>query len=357
MTLQQQLTQDAITLLKKLIATQSFSREENLTGDHLEEFFRERNIPFRRKINNIWARNQHFNPELPTVLLNSHHDTVKPNASWTLNPFEPLVKDGILYGLGSNDAGGCLVSLLATFCYFYHRTDLSYNVLFVASAEEEISGANGLELLIKDNDLPPHDFAIVGEPTEMHLAIAEKGLMVVDCTAHGKAGHAAREEGDNAIYKALQDIKWIQNYQFPKVSPVLGPIKMSVTVINAGKQHNVVPDACTFTIDCRVTEQYTLQEVLETIQTNIQSDAQARSIRLKPSSIPMEHPIVQAGLALGRTTYGSPTTSDQAVLDCQSLKMGPGHSGRSHTADEFIYLSEIEEGIDLYIKMLGKVIL
>lgn len=357
MTLQQQLTQDAITLLKQLIATQSFSREEQQTGDILEEFFRERTIPFRRKINNIWARNKHFNPALPTVLLNSHHDTVKPNPSWTLNPFEPLVKDGKLFGLGSNDAGGCLVSLLATFCYFYHRSDLSFNVLFVASAEEEISGVNGLELLLKENDLPEISFAIVGEPTEMHLAIAEKGLMVVDCTAHGKAGHAAREEGDNAIYKALLDITWIQQYEFPKVSPVLGKMKMSVTIINAGKQHNVVPDTCTFTIDCRVTEQYSLEETLDTIRQNIESDAQARSIRLKPSSIPLEHPIVQAGIQLGRTTYGSPTTSDQAVLDCQSLKLGPGHSGRSHTADEFIYLSEIEEGIDLYIKMLGEVII
>lgn len=357
MTLQQKITDDAIVLLKQLIATHSFSREENLTGDILEEFFRERNMPFRRKINNIWARNKYFNKDLPTVLLNSHHDTVKPNPSWTLNPFEPLVKDGKLFGLGSNDAGGCLVSLLATFYYFYNRSDLKFNVLFVASAEEEISGKNGLELLLKDNDLPEISFAIVGEPTEMHLAIAEKGLMVVDCTAHGIAGHAAREEGENAIYKAIKDINWIQNYEFPKVSPVLGKMKMSVTIMNAGKQHNVVPDTCNFTIDCRVTEKYTLEETLETIRQNIDSEVDARSIRLKPSSIPMEHPIVKAGIEMGRKTYGSPTTSDQAVLDCQSLKMGPGHSGRSHTADEFIYLSEIEEGIDLYIKMLGKVII
>ena len=357
MTLQQQLTQDAIVLLKQLIGTQSFSREENLTGDILEEFFRERNVPFRRKMNNLWAKNQHFNRDLPTVLLNSHHDTVKPNSSWTLNPFEPLEKDGKLYGLGSNDAGGCLVSLLATFCYFYYRSDLTFNVLFVASAEEEISGANGLELLLKKNDLPEISFAIVGEPTQMHLAIAEKGLMVVDCVAHGKAGHAAREEGDNAIYKALKDINWIQNYGFPKVSEMLGKMKMSVTIINAGRQHNVVPDTCTFTIDCRVTEQYTLEETLIIIQQNLESEADARSIRLKPSSIPITHPIVQAGISMGRTTYGSPTTSDQAVLNCESLKIGPGHSERSHTADEFIYLSEIEEGIDLYIKMLGKVII
>ncbi|MFC0181110.1 acetylornithine deacetylase [Pseudarcicella hirudinis] len=356
MTLQQQLTQNAVELLKKLISTQSFSREENQTGDILEEFFREQNIPFRRKINNVWARNQHFNSALPTVLLNSHHDTVKPNPSWTLNPFEPLIRDGKLYGLGSNDAGGCLVSLLATFCYFYYRNDLKFNLLIVASAEEEISGVNGLELLLKENDLPEIDFAIVGEPTQMHLAIAEKGLMVLDCVAHGKSGHAAREEGDNAIYKAIRDINWIQNYSFPKVSPVLGPVKMSVTIINAGKQHNVVPDACSFTIDCRVTEQYSLEEVFEVIDKHTESEIAARSIRLKPSSISEDHDIVKAGLELGRTTYGSPTTSDQAVLSCQSLKLGPGHSERSHTADEFIYLSEIEEGIDLYIKMLGKVI-
>ncbi len=357
MTLQLQITQDAIILLKQLIANQSFSREENITGDILEEFFRERNMPFRRKINNLWAKNKYFNKDLPTVLLNSHHDTVKPNPSWTLNPFEPFEKEGRLYGLGSNDAGGCLVSLLATFCYFYYRSDLTFNVLFVASAEEEISGANGLELLLKENDLPEISFAIVGEPTEMHLAIAEKGLLVVDCTAHGKAGHAAREEGENAIYKALKDINWIQNYEFPKVSEMLGKMKMSVTIINAGKHHNVVPDTCTFTIDCRVTEQYTLEETFEIIQQNIESEASARSIRLKPSSIPITHPIVQAGISMGRKTYGSPTTSDQAVLNCQSLKMGPGHSERSHTADEFIYLSEIEEGIDLYIKMLSKVII
>ncbi len=355
--LQQTLTQDGIELLKRLIATPSFSREENQTGDLIEEFLRERNMPFRRKKNNIWAKNQRFNPDLPTVLLNSHHDTVKPNPSWTLDPFMPLVQDGKLFGLGSNDAGGCLVSLLATFCYFYYRTDLQYNLLFVASAEEEISGKDGIELLIKENNLPEISFAIVGEPTQMHLAIAEKGLMVLDATAHGKAGHAAREEGENAIYKALKDISWIQNYQFPKTSPTLGAVKMSVTIIQAGSQHNVVPDECKFTIDCRITEQYTLEEVLETVQNHIEATVVPRSLRLRPSAIPENHPIVQAGLRMGRTTYGSPTTSDQAVLVCPSLKLGPGHSERSHTADEFIFLQEIEEGIDLYIKLLREVII
>lgn len=352
----QALSSDAISLLKQLIATPSFSREEDNTADLIAEFFRERNLPYSRKRNNVWARNKFFNPELPTILLNSHHDTVKPNSAYTLNPFEPLIKEGKLYGLGSNDAGGCLVSLLATFCYFYYRSDLQYNLVIAATAEEEISGTQGLELLLKENNLPEISFAIVGEPTQMHLAIAEKGLLVMDCTAHGKAGHAARNEGENAIYKAIQDIQWVQNYQFPKVSPVLGPIKMTVTIINAGSQHNVVPATCQFTIDARVTEQYTLEEVREVIQQHLQSEVQPRSVRLKPSSIPLEHPIVQAGIALGRETYGSPTTSDQALLSCPSLKCGPGDSARSHSADEFVYLYEIKEGINLYVSMLEQVL-
>lgn len=348
------LTEAAIGLLKRLIATPSFSREEEQTALILEAFLTDQGIPFQRKKNNIWAYNRHFDPAKPTVLLNSHHDTVKPNKSWTLDPFEPLVRDGKLYGLGSNDAGGCLVSLIATFCYFYDRTDFAYNVMLAISAEEEISGRDGLEYIVAD--LPPISFAIVGEPTQMHLAVAEKGLLVLDCTAHGRSGHAARNEGENAIYKAIQDINWLTTYQFPNVSPTLGPVKMSVTMINAGTQHNVVPDACTFTVDVRVTEQYTLEEVIDIIREHIQAEVKPRSIRLKPSSIPVDHPIVQAGITLGRTTYGSPTTSDQALLDCPSLKCGPGHSERSHTADEFIYLHEIEEGIGLYIQMLEQVV-
>ncbi len=350
----QTLTQEATDLLKKLISTPSFSREEQNTALHIEQFLSKKGIPFQRKKNNIWALNQHFDPTLPTLLLNSHHDTVKPNKSWTLNPFEPLVRDGKLYGLGSNDAGGCLVSLIATFCHFYPRSGLSYNIALAATAEEEISGKEGLEIVVPE--LPPIAFAIVGEPTQLHLAVAEKGLLVLDCTARGKAGHAAREEGENALYKAIEDIEWIKNYRFPKVSPTLGPIKMSVTMINAGTQHNVIPDACTFTIDVRATEQYTLEEIIEVIQAHIQSEVGARSIRLRPSSIPVDHPIVQAGVALGRTTYGSPTTSDQALLDCPSLKMGPGHSERSHTADEFIYLHEIGDGIAQYVQMLEAIV-
>jgi acetylornithine deacetylase len=334
----QQLTQEVISLLKKLIETPSFSKEEENTAALIQDFFRRKEIPFQCKRNNIWAYNKYFDAVKPTLLLNSHHDTVKPNKSWTLDPFQALVEDDKLFGLGSNDAGGCLVSLIATFCHFYNQKDLNYNIVIAATAEEEISGKEGIEIVIPE--LPEISFAIVGEPTEMHLAVAEKGLL----------------EGDNAIYKAIQDIEWIRNYQFPKVSPTLGPVKMSVTIINAGTQHNVVPDTCVFTIDVRATDQYTLEEIIEVIQENIQSEVSARSIRLRPSSIPMDHPIVRAGLKLGRTAYGSPTTSDQALLTCQSLKMGPGHSERSHTANEFIYLHEIEAGILQYINMLEEVV-
>jgi acetylornithine deacetylase len=357
MDLQEQLTIDSIALLKRLIATPSLSKSEEKTAQLLEIFFSERNIPFSRKINNVYARNKFFNPQLPNILLNSHHDTVKPNLKWTLDPYTPAEKDGKLYGLGSNDAGASLVSLLAVFQYFYYRTDLKYNFIIVASAEEEITGVNGLELLFKENLLPIFEFAIVGEPTQMQMAIAEKGLMVLDCTAKGIAGHAAREEGENALYKAIDDINWVRNYQFPKVSELLGPVKMSVTIINAGSQHNVVPDGCAFTIDVRVNDKYSLEEIKETIQSNIQSAISPRSLRLKPSSIDPNHQIVQAGKALGLSTYGSPTTSDQAVIDYPSLKIGPGDSARSHTADEYILIKEIEEGIDIYLKMLKQICL
>lgn len=348
------LTADALALLKRLIATPSFSREEDRTAALIADFFREKRIPCERLKNNVWAKNRHFNPAKPTLLLNSHHDTVRPNTSYTLDPFAPIERDGKLFGLGSNDAGGCLVALLATFAYFYDRPDLTHNIVMAATAEEEISGRDGLELLLPH--LPPLSFAIVGEPTDMQLAIAEKGLLVLDCTAHGISGHAARDEGENAIYNAIRDINWLTTYQFPKVSPVLGPVKLSVTMISAGTQHNVVPDACAFTVDVRVTEQYTLEVIIETIRANIRAEVKPRSIRLKPSSIPVDHPIVRAGLALGRHTYGSPTTSDQAVLNCPSLKCGPGQSGRSHSADEFIYRHEIGEGIEGYVQMLERVL-
>lgn len=348
------LVQESISLLRDLIRIPSFSKEENETADAIERFLQQRGVRTYRKMNNVWAYNRFFDPAKPTILLNSHHDTVKPNTGYTRNPFSPDVEDGILYGLGSNDAGGCLVSLIATFLYFYSQEELRYNFCLAATAEEEISGINGLESVIPD--LGSLDFAIVGEPTLMQLAVAERGLMVLDCVAHGKAGHAARDEGDNAIYKALRDIEWFITYRFPKESEEFGPIKMSVTVIHAGSQHNVVPATCEFVVDVRVTDVYRNEEVLEIIRDHVQCEVKPRSVRLKPSFIPKDHPVVQAGLALGRTTYGSPTTSDQALLDIPSLKLGPGDSARSHMADEFINLVEIDEGIRLYIDILEKVV-
>ena len=350
----EQLQNDSLALLKQLIAIQSFSKEEDKTADQIEQFLQQRNIPTHRKLNNIWAYNKHFDAGKPTLLLNSHHDTVRPNSGYTRDPYDAAVEDGKLYGLGSNDAGGCLVSLIATFLYYYDQQGLKYNICLATTAEEEISGTNGLECILPD--LGELEFAIVGEPTQMNLAIAERGLLVLDCTVTGKAGHAAREEGDNAIYKALKDIEWFRNYRFSKISEVFGPLKMSVTIINAGSQHNVVPATCTFTVDVRVTDAYTNEEVLKIIRTNVDCDVKPRSVRLKPSSIDKAHPLVQAGIALGRTTYGSPTTSDQALLSIPSLKVGPGDSGRSHMADEYVYVDEIAEGIDLYIKMLDAVV-
>ena len=346
--------EDALSLLQQLIATESFSKQEEKSAEIINTFLEERGVNTHRKRNNVWAFNKYYDPVKSTILLNSHHDTVRPNSSWTLDPFTPLIEDGKLYGLGSNDAGGCLVGLLSTFLHFYEQKDLKYNFVMAATAEEEISGLNGIALVIPD--LGDIAFAVVGEPTEMHLAVAEKGLMVLDCVAHGRSGHAAREEGENAIYKALEDIHWFQSFQFPKVSEYLGPIKMSVTIIHAGTQHNVVPDRCAFTVDVRVTDAYTNEEVLEIIRKHVSSQVVPRSVRLRSSSIDKNTAIVQAGVALGRIPYGSPTTSDQALLPVPSLKMGPGHSSRSHTANEFIYLRELEEGIDLYIRILEQVV-
>jgi acetylornithine deacetylase len=343
-----------IQLLKELISIPSFSREEDKTADLLESFLHKHGVATHRKLNNVWAYNLHFDPKKPSILLNSHHDTVKPNSGYTRNPFSPEVEDGKLYGLGSNDAGAALVCLLAAFLHFYSKPGLHYNLIWAGTAEEEISGKNGLELILPE--LGAIEFAMVGEPTLMHMAIAEKGLMVLDCMAQGKSGHAAREEGINAIYLALEDIQWFKNFKFPKVSEFLGPVKMSVTIINSGSQHNVVPDRCTFTVDVRTTDCYTNEEVLDIIRQHVGCQVQPRSLRLKPSSIDPAHPIVQAGKALGRNTYGSPTTSDQALLDVPSLKIGPGDSARSHTADEFIYLDELAEGKNIYIEMLNKVL-
>ena len=354
MTDTEKLFEEAVLLLQKLISIPSFSKEEDKTADAIQQFMQERGVIMRRKLNNLWAWNKYFDESKPTILLNSHHDTVKPNSGYTLDPYEPKVEDSKLYGLGSNDAGGCLVSLISVFLYFHDKQNLKYNFCLATTAEEEISGINGLELIIPE--LGQLDFGIVGEPTLMQLAIAERGLMVLDCTAHGKAGHAAREEGENAIYNALPDIEWFRTFKFPKESEVFGPIKMSVTIINAGSQHNVVPASCVFTVDVRVTDAYKNEEVLGIIRQHVKCDVKPRSIRLKPSSIDKAHPIVQAGIELGRTTYGSPTTSDQSLLDIQSIKVGPGDSARSHTADEFVYVDEIREGIQLYIKMLEELV-
>ncbi|HEY9044282.1 MAG TPA: M20 family metallo-hydrolase, partial [Ohtaekwangia sp.] len=345
------LYEKATNLLIKLIAVPSFSKEEDEVASVLEEFFERERVHSYRKGNNVWVKNQYFDPAKPTVLLNSHHDTVKPNPQYTRDPFKPEIIDGKLYGLGSNDAGGPLVSLIATFLHYYPQQNLKYNVMLAATAEEEISGTGGIESIW--SSLPPVDFAIVGEPTLCQMATAEKGLMVLDCIARGKAGHAAREEGINAIYEALPDIEWFSNYRFPIVSNTLGPIKMTVTIINAGKQHNVVPAECHYTVDVRVTDAYSLEELLEVIRKNVKSEVSPRSMRMRPSGIAEEHPLVKAAIKLGIERYGSPTTSDQALIPAPSVKMGPGDSARSHTADEFIYADEIKKGIDTYIKVLN----
>lgn len=345
----------AIALLKQLIATPSFSKEEQHTADILERFLEREGVRTKSHLNNIWAQNKYFTEGKPVLLLNSHHDTVKPNKGYTLDPFSPIVKDGKLYGLGSNDAGGSLVSLMAVFLHYYQRSDLNYNVLMAATAEEEISGHNGIEALIPR--LGTIQCGIVGEPTKMQMAVAEKGLLVLDAVAKGRAGHAARDEGESALYNALDDIQWFRTYQFPKVSELLGPVKTSVTVIETdNKAHNVVPAQCRYVIDCRVNECYTFEEILETIRLHVKSEIQPRSTRLRSSSISLEHPLVKAGLQLGRTYYGSPTTSDKALMPFETLKMGPGDSARSHTADEFIYVDEIREGIDIYIKLLDQIL-
>ncbi|MGN6619043.1 MAG: M20 family metallo-hydrolase [Ilyomonas sp.] len=345
---------NAVSLLKKLIATPSFSKEEEETAEIIDTFLESKGVVTYNYLNNIWAKNKYFDESKPTILLNSHHDTVRPNKAYTLDPFTPLEKDGKLYGLGSNDAGGCLVSLIATFLHFYNEADLNYNLVIAATAEEEISGHNGVEILLPR--LPKIEFGIVGEPTLMNMAVAEKGLLVLDCTSHGKAGHAAREEGENAIYKAVKDIHWFMQYKYDKVSDLLGPMKMSVTIINAGSQHNVVPHECKFTVDVRVNELHTFEEVLGIIRQNVQCDVQPRSSRLRSTSIAIDHPLIKAGISLGRSYYGSPTTSDKALMNFPTLKMGPGDSARSHTADEFVYVDEIKSGINLYIELLDKVL-
>jgi acetylornithine deacetylase len=349
------LTQDAIELLKSLIETPSFSTEEDQTAALIEHWMTSHNIEFKRRKNNVWSVNKFFDKNKPTLLLNSHHDTVQPNKGYTKDPFTASVDNGKLYGLGSNDAGGCLVSLLATFTYFYAKENLTYNLVFVASAEEENSGKNGLNFMLEH--IPKIDVAIVGEPTLMNLAIAEKGLLVFDATVKGTPGHAAHPNVDNPIYKAIPVLQWFKDFKFEKSSPSLGDVKMTVTQINAGVQHNAIPSEVNIVVDVRVTDAYDNEEIVELLQEKSPCDQIIpRSTRLNSSGISKDHALVQAGLSLGMSTYGSPTLSDQACLSCPSVKLGPGDSNCSHSADEFIYIEELEQGIEQYIKLLDKVL-
>lgn len=349
------LTNSAMDLLKKLIETQSFSSEEDKTASHIEDWFKSHNINYKRTNNNVWAVNKYFEEGKPTLLLNSHHDTVKPNSAYTKDPFKAIEENGKLFGLGSNDAGGCLVSLLATFNHFYNQEDLKYNLVIVASAEEESSGPKGLNSML--SVVPNIDVAIVGEPTLMNLAVAEKGLVVFDAVVTGTPSHAAHPNDDNVIYKAIDVLQWFKDFKFKKSSKSLGDVKLTVSQISAGKQHNAVPADLNLVIDVRVNDAYSNKEIAEILQREAPVESiKPRSLRLNSSSIPLDHELVKAGIALGRKTYGSPTLSDQAVLSCPSLKLGPGDSTRSHSADEFIYLNEIEEGIKIYIELLERVI-
>ena len=348
------LSEKAIALLQDLISIPSFSSEEDKTAARIGQWFKEHNIPFQQQVKNVYAMNKAFDKNKPTLLLNSHHDTVKPNSAYTKDPFHPHFEDGKLYGLGSNDAGGALVSLIALFTHYYDHPNPQYNLILAATAEEESSGPNGLNSLLPT--LPPIDVAIVGEPTLMQLAIAEKGLVVFDGKVEGTASHAAHPNTDNPILKLPEVLQWLNNFRFEKESEVLGPIKLTVTQVSAGKQHNVVPAAVDLVIDVRVNDCYSNTEITALLQKDAPLIMTPRSLNLNSSSIPAEHPLVQAGIQLGRSTYGSPTLSDQAKLSCPSLKLGPGDSTRSHTANEFIYVSEIEEGIDLYIQLLKKIL-
>ena len=345
-----QLTNQSIELLKKLIATPSISGEEEKVADHISDLMKSDGIEIVRKYNNIYAHNTNYDSAKPTLLLNSHHDTVKPVSRWTSDPFKPVLIDNKLIGLGSNDAGASLVSLLAAFRYFKDNKDLNHNLIFAATAEEENSGEKGIRSIL--SDIGSIDLAIVGEPTGMQMAIAEKGLMVLRCQVEGVSGHAARGNGDNAILKAIEAIKWFSAYRFPSASPMLGEVKMTVTMINAGLQHNIIPDVCDFTVDVRTTEIYRNESVLKTIKEMVPELKISTSLSLQPSSIPRSHNLVQAAEKLNISLFGSPTLSDQALISAPSVKIGPGMSERSHTADEFVYLHEIEEGIKIYINLL-----
>ena len=344
------LAKEALELLKELISIPSFSEEEDGTATAIDNWLEKFGVDTKRQYNNIYAFNKYYDESKPNLLLNSHHDTVKPNSAYTKDPFNPHIEDGKLYGLGSNDAGGALVSLLATFVHFYERQDLSHNIIMSATAEEEDAGDKSISALLPI--LPEIDVAIVGEPTQMQLAIAEKGLVVFEGKVEGTPSHAAHPNDNNAIYNTIEVLQWFKNYRFEKVSEVLGPVKMTVTQINAGSQHNVVPGHVDLVIDTRVNDCYTNEEVYEILKKEAPCKLTPRSLNLSSSSISIDHPLVQSGIALGRETYGSPTLSDQAELSCQSLKLGPGDSTRSHSADEFIYVDEVIEGVGLYIDIL-----
>ena len=348
------LTTEAIALLIDLIGIESFSKNENKTAERIESWFNKKNIPFKRINNNIWGLNKYYDENKPTLLLNSHHDTVRPNSGYTKDPFKAEIINDKLFGLGSNDAGGALVSLLALFAFYYKKKNLNYNLLIAATAEEEIAGQNSLKGLLKH--LPKIDFAIIGEPTEMHMAIAEKGLIVFDGIITGKASHAAHLNNDSAIMKLPSVLKWFENFKFEKDSNLLGPVKITVTQLEAGKEHNVIPGKVNLVLDVRVNDKYKNKEIADIIINKAPCKLTPRSLRLESSHINKNHELVISGIKIGRKTYGSPTLSDQAALVCPSLKMGPGLSTRSHTANEFIYLREIKEAIKIYIKLLDNII-
>jgi acetylornithine deacetylase len=343
--------EDSISLLRSMISISSLSREEMAVANMIEQTLTKWGYRPYREGNNVWIFSSRWNEDLPTILLNSHVDTVRPARAWTYDPFGAIVEDGKLIGLGSNDAGASVVSLL---CAFRHLEQVPqpYNLIFCASAEEEVSGLNGVCSVLQH--FGNISLAVVGEPTGMQMAVAEKGLVVLDCEAKGRLGHAARNEGENAIYKAIADIQTLTALSFPKISAELGPVKISVTMIEAGTQHNVVPDSCKFVLDVRTNEQYTNEEVYKIIAESITSEVKPRSFRLNSSGIPLDHPFVQRGISFGLSHYGSPTTSDQAVIPFTSVKIGPGESARSHTADEYILLDEIREGIKLYVRLLDQ---
>jgi acetylornithine deacetylase len=347
-----QLKEQALNLLQQLVATPSLSREEAGTAALLEKFMVDHGLAPERKFNNLWIRNDYYAEHKPTLFLNSHHDTVKPNNGWTMDPFKPVIKDGKLFGLGCNDAGASLVSLLATFLYHHQRRDMKYNIVFSATAEEESSGKNGIRSIM--NDVGKIDFAVVGEPTGMQLSLAEKGLLVIRCKANGISGHAARDVGRNAILAAFKDIQWFSTFQFPIISELLGQVKMTVTMIEGGIQHNVIPDSCQFTVDIRTTDCYTSDEVLNIIKKNISSEIISCSLNLRASYAPGDHDFVNCARQLGIETFGSPTLSDRTFIDAPSVKIGPGRSERSHTPDEYVFIAEVEQGIDTYIRLIDK---